>query len=158
MPRLALSEADCKRILEAPKVIHADVAWIQKANKTWVTSKMRVEMQEAIRASLELVITVNVEEPSKFSFALLLNNAHRISGLDVNGSHINKCTDGAKYTRQTHKHAWSDACPGGYAYTPKDITGGSVNEVFEQFCKESNIVFEGKFRGLPLQPGLRGLS
>jgi|GEM_PF-2395938 len=158
MPRLAITETDCQQILGALKQIEANITWTQKASKAWVTCRVPIVVPSDIKGRVELVMTVNMEEPSKFSFSLLLNNAHRITGLDVNGSHINKCSDGQRWDHQTHKHSWSDTCPGGHAYTPPDISGGSVEEVFRQFCTESKIAFTGAFLPAPLQPGLRGLS
>ena len=146
MARFPITEIECEQILALPKQIKADILWTQKSKKSWGTSKIPVE-----------ILTVNIEEPSKFSITLLLNGIHRIRGLDMNGSHINKCSDQKRWDGTTHKHCWKDICPGGHAYMPTDITSVGLKEVFMQFCKECNIAFLGHFNPLPVQPQLMGI-
>jgi len=155
MARFPITETECGQILSAPKTITADVSWTSKANKSW--SACRLDVETDARLSLDIRITVNNDEPSKFSIVLLLNGLHRIRSLCYRGSHENKCTDKLRWNSQLHKHTWSDNCPGGHAYTPSDITGTTLQEVFEQFCKECNIRFLGHFKPLPIQSSLTGV-
>ncbi|MFC1592840.1 DUF6978 family protein [Candidatus Omnitrophota bacterium] len=155
MARLPITESECDKVLALPKQIAADIVWTQKSNKSWATSVLPVESD--LKSKLEVILTVNVEEPSKFSFTLLLNGIHRLRGLDIKGSHHNKCSDQHRWDGQTHKHAWQDSCPGGHAYTPADITGTGIMEAFVQFCGECNIDFRGNFNPLPGQSQLVGI-
>ena len=155
MARFPITERECNSIIALPKAIRANITWIEKANKAWVTSKLPVECE--FKGRLEVIITVNVEEPSIFSITLLLNGAYRIRGLDVRGSHYNKCSDHQRWHCQTHKHPWTESCPGGHAYTPTDITGTTIQEMFPQFCRECNVDFRGQFRPAPTQAELPGM-
>ncbi len=155
MAKFSITEKECSEILALRKRIKDDISWTQKPNKSWSTAKVTVE--NAVRMKLEIRITVNNEESSKFSVIFLLNGTYRIWGLDVGGSHNNKCTDNKRWDCQIHKHCWNDACPGGHAYTPVDITGTTLREIFEQFCNECNIEFEGYFNPLPIQKQLKGV-
>jgi hypothetical protein len=155
MARFPITESECSKVLATPKKITSDIVWIQKANKSWATSILPVESD--LKSKLEVILTVNTEEPSKFSFTLLLNGIHRMQGLDVRGSHLNKCSDLQRWEGQMHKHAWQDSCPGGHAYTPHDIMGTSIKDTFTQFCVECNIDFRGTFNPLPGQSHLVGM-
>lgn len=155
MARFPISENECNRIIALSKRIRANISWVQKANKSWVTCKVPVEGD--FKGQLELIMTVNVEEPSMFSITLLLNGVHRIRGLDMRGSHSNKCSDQKEWHGETHKHTWTDTCPGGHAYTPTEITGTTLQEVFMQFCNECNIDFRGRFGPAPVQPQFLGI-
>ena len=149
MARFAVTEEECNRILSMPKTVDAKVSWVSKANKSW--SACRLEVVNEANLNLEIRITVNNYQLEKFSIVLLLNGIHRIKGLCYAGSHINKCSDGKRWTCQLHKHSWSDICPGGHAYTPNDITGTTLGDVFDQFCNECNVTFTGDFRPLEFQ-------
>ena len=149
MARFPVTGKECDQILSMPKTIRADVSWTSKSNKSWSTCRLQVENEANL--NLEIRITVNNYELAKFSIVLLLNGIHRIRGLCYRGSHINKCSDGKRWTCQLHKHSWSDTCPGGHAYTPDDITGITLGEVFNLFCNECNVNFEGSFQPLVIQ-------
>jgi hypothetical protein len=150
-----ITQADCAKILAMPKEIDQSVRWSQKGNISWAETSLTVKCEWP--GQLELKITVNTELPSKYSMTLLLNQAHRVKGLDVNGSHSNKCTDGKKWLCETHKHDWSESCPDGHAYSPDDITGETIEEVLKQFCLECNINFKGSFRPVPMKPRMMGV-
>lgn len=151
MARLRLSEKEAKEILQKPKIAKGDVKWISKPNKSWVTSELDVESD--IKGKLTLRLNVNIKEHSFYSYGLFLNSIFRICGLDVNGSHTNKCTDGKKFVLKTHKNIWSDKCGGGdaHAYVPGDIDTSTHEQAFRDFCRECNIDFQGKFSALPPQ-------
>ncbi len=147
MDGLPITETEVEKILKTSKVVNQNVKWKTGANKSWFSCNLNVEND--LNFKLTLILNINIELTSKFSFSLLLNHIYRIRGLDVNGSHENKCTDGKKFKFQTHKHSWSDKCGTAHAYKPSDITGTTHEEVFQQFCKECNINFTGKFLPLP---------
>ena len=152
MARFPVTERECNNILSLPKQITADIEWTKKANKSWASSKVPVESE--LKSKLDVILTVNIEEPSKFSITLLLNGMYRICGLDMKGSHYNKCSDKHRWDSGMHKHSWGDYCPGGHAYTPTDINGVNLGKVFTQFCNECNIAFLGNFNPLPIQKQL----
>ncbi|MCD6391623.1 MAG: hypothetical protein J7L92_06520 [Dehalococcoidia bacterium] len=155
MAKFPVTDGECAKILAASKVITADVVWTRKHNKSWATSVLPVEND--LKYKLEVILTASIEEPSKFSFTLLLNGNYRIRGLDINGSHYNKCSGQQRWVGQTHKHTWQDSCPGGHAYTPIEIDGTGINETFVQFCRECNIDFRGNFKVLTGQSQLVGI-
>jgi hypothetical protein len=149
MAKPPITEKECNQILLIPKNINNNVTWTSKVNKSWSTCKLPV--QNNANLSLDVYITVNNYELRKFSVVLLLNGIHRIRALCYSSSHINKCSDGKRWDCELHKHTWLDSCPGGHAYTPIDITGSNLGEVFIQFCEECNIAFVGQFRPLVIQ-------
>jgi hypothetical protein len=144
-----ITKSDCDKIISIPKEISQDLHWSIKTNESWAEATLPIRC--GWPGSLELIITVNTNLPSKYSMTILLNQAYRIKGLDVNGSHSNKCTDKIIWAGMTHKHDWSEICPDGHAYTPNDITGVTIEEVLNQFCKECNIIFKGVFNPMPVQ-------
>jgi hypothetical protein len=150
-----ITKADCDKIIALPKEIDQDIHWSIKENAAWAEATLPVKCEWP--GSLELRITVNTDLPSKYSLTVLLNQVYRIKGLDVNGSHSNKCTDKKIWISQTHKHDWSEACPDGHAYTPADITGTTIETALNQFCKECNIIFRGTFRPVPMKPRMTGV-
>ena len=87
MAKAVVSESESRRILESPKSIRGNIEWNRKTNDAWFEA--RVGVSGGFRGRLELIATVNAEAPTRYGFSLLLNRAHRISGLDVNGSHKN---------------------------------------------------------------------
>ena len=149
-----VTQADCAKILSLPKEIDQGVRWSMKGNE-WAEATLLIKCE--LPGRLELRVTVNTNLPAKFSMTVLLNQAFRIKGLDVNGSHSNKCTDEQIWVGQTHKHDWTEACPDGHAYTPNDITGDTIETVLKQFCKECNIVFKGTFSPVPIKPRMAGI-
>ena len=149
-----ITKSACTQVLALQKTIGHDVVWTTKQNEAWAEARLPIKAQWP--GSLELVITVNTALPSKYSMSIMLNQV-RIKALDVNGSHSNKCTDKIIWAAQTHKHDWSDVCPDGHAYTPTDITGSTIADVLNQFCKECNIVFSGTFTPVPMTPTMNGV-
>src|SRR2546428_6862236 len=148
MARIALTEQEVDRILQARKLIKEDVQW-HKADQgeSWLKCELNVE--NSLKVNLKLFLNWNTEESTLFSFSLILSNAYRIRGLDFNGSHKNRHTDTTRWLFQTHKHKWTDSCRDSFAYTPQDITADLIQEVFKQFCTECNIEYEGRFSAAP---------
>lgn len=156
MPRFPLREVEADSLAGLPKVIRGDIVWSQKSHKSW--SESRVDVEGDFKGQLQLIMTINAEIPSKFSMTLLLNGAYPIRHLDLGGSHTNKCSDGQSWHQSTHKHIWSDVCPpAAQAYTPQNITETSIEGVFNEFCEECNIDFQGRFTHYSVQPELPGI-
>ena len=134
-------------------VVSGHYTWQQSSSKAWLRMDLPVTGKKDV--NLKVVVTVNRLEPSLYSFALLLNNAFRIRGLDVNGSHANKHTDRNKWAGQTHKHKWTDSCGDRFAYTPSDITAQDIQGQLAQFCSECGIRYAATLAAFPsLQGGL----
>ena len=87
MARPVISELESRRILALPKAVRGNIQWKRKANEAWFEAQVGVSGD--FHGRVELIATVNAETPSRYGFSLLMNGAHRISGLDVNGSHRN---------------------------------------------------------------------
>lgn len=148
MARAPLTNSEVDRILKAEKAVGQDVRWeIDPDKRPWAKCELIVTSELGL--NLKLYLNWNVEEPSIFSYSLVLNNAYRIAGLDFNGSHRNKHMDRDVWQVRTHKHRWTEKCRNSWAYTPKDIATGDPSEVFNLFCKECNISFSGSFFSLP---------
>lgn len=148
MARIPLTEAEADRIVQAMKRIRQDMQWYKAhPNESWL--KCELEVENDLHVNLKLNLNWNVEIPSLFSFSLILSNAYPIRRLDLNKSHKNRHTDNALWQAETHKHKWTDRCQDSFAYTPSDISGNRIEEVFTQFCTECNIEFSGRFQPLP---------
>lgn len=147
MTRIPLNEAEVDRIMKATKSIIQDIQWEKNPNESWFKSE--VEVKNKLKLNLKMHLNVNSKDYRLYSFTLILNNAFRITGIDVNGSHKNKHTDSNNWKGETHKHKWTDRCRDGWAYTPNDIEENSIESAFISFCKECEIDYKGKFDTLP---------
>lgn len=157
MSKFPITEGEAEAIINTPKQIINDVSWSQKS-KSWTIAKLPVEIiKVTIKGHVDLLITVNTELPSKFSFTLLLNGAFQIRRLDIGGSHLNTSTDKRTWKHEIHKHKWSEEFADSHAYTPLDITEESIQQSFTQFCSECNIVFKGQFHNVITQPQMPGV-
>lgn len=147
MAKIPLNEAEVAKIMQVTKTITQDIYWEKNPNESWYKSE--VEVKNKLRLNLKIHLNANSKYYDLYSFTLILNNAFRIAGLDVNGSHKNKHTDSNDWKGETHKHKWTDRCRDGWAYTPEDIQGKSIEIAFISFCRECEIDFKGKFNTLP---------
>ena len=147
MAQVPLANLEVNKILQAPKVVKEDIRWRTDPSQAW--AKCELGVKNKLKANLKLYLNWNTEEQSLFSFSLVLNNAYRIAGIDFNGSHRNRHTDNNLWITKTHKHKWTEECRNSWAYTPEDITGKKAEDVFQTFCRECNIDFQGRFFGLP---------
>jgi hypothetical protein len=148
MPIPQIQQQEVDAILQAGG-LHATGlhTWQQSANKNWLRAEIPVTGRRDLKMCI--IVTANRSEPSMHSFALLLNNAFRIRGLDVNGSHRNRHTDQNKWTAQIHKHKWTDACRDRFAYTPNDITAVEITDQLVQFCAECGIACDATLGPFP---------
>jgi len=148
MARTLLTEQQSDRIVAAQKGIKTNVEWAYHPKEGY--AKCQLTVANILGVNLKVYGNVNMEEPTIFSFSLILNNTYRIRGLDVSGSHGNKHTDSNKWRGETHKHKWSDRCREAFAYTPiETILSDDIVQAFNAFCKECNIDFVGEVRSLP---------
>lgn len=148
MAKILLTEQQADRIVTAQKSINTNVEWAYHLNEGY--AKCQLTVANALGMNLKVYGNVNIEEPTIFSFSLILNNAYRIRGLDVSGSHKNKHTDSSEWRGATHKHRWSDRCREAFAYTAKEaIPSDDIAQAFKTFCNECNIDFVGEVRSIP---------
>ena len=124
-------------------------SWSIVAHKSWYRIVLPVTCPESLRTELRIVVGVNAIDPSKFSITLFWHRTVRVRGLDFNGSHSNSHVNTEEWERRTHKHSWRDACESEFAYTPTDITGRTVQEVFPEFCTECGIACQAVLPELP---------
>jgi Pyruvate/2-oxoacid:ferredoxin oxidoreductase delta subunit len=150
MAKMLLTEQQADRIITARKSINTDVEWGYRVNEGYAKCQLTVSNPLGMNLNLKVYGNVNMEEPTIFSFSLILSNAYRIRGLDTSGSHKNKHTDSNEWRGKTHKHKWSDRCREAFAYTPEEtIPSDDITQGFKAFCKECNIDFAGEVRPLP---------
>lgn len=147
MPRIPLTEREANRLIAASKSIRDDLAWANNPNESWAKSEMRVVNDLGV--DLRVYANVNLKEPSRFSFSLILSRNFRILGLDVDGGHVNKHTNREEWRPGTHKQRWTDRCRDRFAFTPEEEISKDIEVAFGQFCGECNIHFQGQVRPLP---------
>lgn len=150
-----LSEREVDRILEAGGVFRDTPRWVQRVeNAHWVQFGGFVD--SPVDAGLRLNMTVSLRRPDKYTIAYLRGD-QTIRRLDVRGSHVNPAiASGERWVRHTHKHRWSDRHADQIAYSPPDISTPEEPEpdeherVFNEFCSECRIRFEGNWAPPPL--------
>lgn len=147
MARVAITEQQVGRILAAPKTVIEDVHWEPKGHVHWVGCELAVENQ--VRITLHLHLNANLQDRTKYSFALIASRGHRIAGFDSGSSHVNRHSNNERWLGQAHKHRWTEVCRDSFAYTPADVDNTSVESAFVSFCKETGIEFQGKFAPVP---------
>jgi len=99
MARIPLNEAEVAKIMQTSKAIVQDIHWEKNPNESWFKSE--VEVKNRLRLNLKMHLNANARDYCLYSFTLILNNAFRIAGLDVNGSHKNKHTDSNNWMGET---------------------------------------------------------
>jgi hypothetical protein len=91
MARVAVTEQEVDRILQASKTVTEDVAWQPKAHHYWVGCELTVQSQ--LRLTLHVYVNANLIDRSKYSFALILSRNYRIASFESGSSHANRHTD-----------------------------------------------------------------
>jgi hypothetical protein len=147
MARVALTNDQVARIIQASKALREDVRGTSKGGDRWVASKLEVENQ--IKVTLHIHANADLVDRSKYSFSLILSSSYRIASFDAGSSHANRHTDSNKWLGQPHKHRWNELCRDSYAYTPTDIDETSLETAFRSFCKELAVDFQGNIEELP---------
>jgi hypothetical protein len=131
-------QADVDELLASGELsVSGHYSWREASNKAWI--KIDIPVWSEARHNLKICLSLNREEPSLYSFALIFNNAFRVRAVDFNGSHTNKHTDNNEWIGQTHKHKWTDKCNDRFAYTPTDITSLTLEDQLKEFCNECGI-------------------
>jgi hypothetical protein len=133
-------------ILGAPKNIVEDIDWSPDEDHS-PTVEFRVNVDFEGRAGLSVRGTYNALA-QKLSFLFLYQGTGRIYALDMGVDHHNiDCHN----VGEVHKHKWTDGQGAKFAYVPIDITEPATNPhgVWEQFCRESNIVHFGTLGPIP---------
>ena len=148
-----LSEDDFEAILADPsKRIDADVAWQDDLSHP-PARKFRVPVDSDGGWPL---IAFGWWQPrsGKLSYGLLHPEGGRIVGLDLGYPPHGNPT--GEVLRGVHKHRWTEAYRGDWAYEPTDITAGwdQPRDVWRQFCAETGILHTGAFP----HPGSRARS
>ena len=144
-----INENDVANLLSGGDlVVSGKYSWLPSGNKSWFKAEIPVKSDKR-QLNLKIVITVNRYETSVYSFALIFNNAFRIRGLDVNGSHSNKHTNTEKWVAKIHKHKWTNPCRDRLAYTPTDITAVDIYGKLKQFCAECGLQCSAELAKLP---------
>jgi len=87
------------------------------------------------------------------SYALVHRGAGRIYGLDLGADHHNPTWE---RIGEKHKHAWTEEFRDKKAYRPDDITArwDQIVEVWQQFCRQANLVHTGKMQLPSVQENL----
>lgn len=147
MARVALTNEQVARILEAQKALREDLRWNPKGGDRWVASKLDVENQ--MKVTLHIHANANLVDRSKYSFSLILSSSYRIASFDAGSSHVNRHTDSSRWLGQAHKHRWTELCRDSFAYTPTDIDQITLESAFRSFCKEIGVDFQGNVEALP---------
>lgn len=153
MAQIPITEEMVTNILQARKIIQEDINWYIRANQSWAKSEVAVQNKKKVK--LDMNLNQNVEGTGAYSFSLLMNNCHRIVGLDYNGSHKNKHTDINRWNSQLHIHLWTERCRDTWAQNINGFAkeGMDIEEAFRIFCDLYNIEFRGVFNRLPPQQG-----
>ena len=146
-----LSETEFEAILADPtKRIVVDVVWVEDPGHP-PAREFRVPV-ESDRGWPLTALGWWQPWPGKLSYGLLHPDADaRIIGLDLGyPQHRNPTRE---FIYGTHKHRWTDAYGGDWAYAPTDITveRDQPIEVWRQFCAEAGIVHRGEWHE-PMPP------
>ncbi len=128
------------------KQINGDISWIENSEHSpTVEFRLQVDSEEGyplfVKGSYNKLI-------NSLTYTLVHRSFGRIYGLDLGKDHRNP--DG-KLVGEKHKHRWDEVFRDKQAYLPNDITEPPTNPigVWKQFCKEANIVHNGKMNEPP---------
>ncbi len=94
-----VSEHDVDTLLASRTLaVSGKHAWKTGDNKRWAKVLIPVTT-EAKKLSLRISVTVNLDEPSRYNFALLWNGTIRVRALCVEGSHMNRHMNAERWMR-----------------------------------------------------------
>jgi hypothetical protein len=137
-----IAQQEFDAILADPsKRIEGDIDWREDADHS-PAREFRVELRSD--AGWPLVVVGRIKPfAGTLSYVLVHRGAGRIYGLDLGADHHNPS---CQRVGERHKHRWSEAFRDKEAYVPADITADWDRpvEVWQQFCREANIVHEGR--------------
>lgn len=144
MPRTRITELKVLELLDAEKVITANLAWkpLGRRAQTLFATVLALESKEL----LKIHGYVSAKESRNRSLALVYNgvNIRRVC-LSPISRHRNP--DG-ELLNGLHKHRFDEIYEDRMAYVPIDITKtGDVNREFLDFLTECKIRLEGAYQG-----------
>lgn len=142
-----MTQSDFEVLLnDATKTIEGDIVWKEDEDHSPAVEFM----VDVITANGDpLRAKGNYRGPiGCLSFALLHSNSGRIYGLDLGKDHRNP---DHKLVGEKHKHRWTEQNEDKEAYVPPDITAPASDPVlvWQQFCKEANIIHNGRMHTPP---------
>lgn len=151
----SFSEADAERIVRQPKRLIRDMAWSRKltrSNPQWMLYQTPIEVDGRVPEGWYVIAQWRPAAgiaPEKYSFILLIEGA-RLYAIDVDplGEHQNKIGRGRPYFGRIiegpHEHLW---CDEGEGYVePFDLSGASMDAIWELFCRRANLSPAGPFK------------
>ncbi len=154
MPDAPITEVQVAVLLRQSLLIEDTVNWMPKGDQAYVEATLRV--RHGMRGvGLEVKLTANRHDTTKYSFILLMNGNLKLAAWDIGGSHQNKHTDGSKWIRQAHEHRWTDRCHGSWACSIHSLPDG-MQEAFLAFCRAFGVDFRGEWLDPPAPP-MKGL-
>lgn len=129
--------------MDGSKQITGDVIWSEDEDHS-PAREFRCEVSSGSGWPIVLRGSYN-ELAGTLTYVLILSGVGRIYALDLGKDHKNP---DRKLVGEKHKHRWSEEYKDKEAYVPNDITEPASRpvEVWEQFCKESNITHVGSMR------------
>lgn len=139
-----VTAAEAQRILEAPKVIGANLSWKQDGGTS------RLEAKVLCPDTGETLTLKAFMGKTNRSFALLYQNTP-IRKYTVHAFHRDPVT--RERVTDPHKHTWDDEWEDQRVYLPDDIRIGNPDEELVDFLAECNITLRGSYPySLPFTP------
>jgi hypothetical protein len=142
-----MTQTEFEAILsDTTKRITGDIAWSEDEDHSPAV-EFRAEVASAAGYPLFVRGSYNAEAEA-LTFALINRAVGRIYGLDLGKDHHNPDCD---FVGETHKHRWNEPQRDKEAYFPDEITApaGDPVGVWQQFCREANIVHDGVLQSPP---------
>lgn len=131
-----VTEAEARRILEARKVIGANLSWKRDG------SVSRLEAKVLCPDTGETLTLKGFLGKTNRSFALLYQNTP-IRKYTVHAFHRDPVT--RERVTVPHKHTWDDDWGDQRVYVPNDIRAGNPDEELIDFLAECNITLRGSY-------------
>ena len=131
-----VTEGEAQRILEAPKVIGANLAWRRDGGAS------RLEVNVLCPDTGEILSLRGFLGRTNRSFTLLYQNTP-IRKYTVHAFHRDPVT--REHVTEPHKHTWDDEWGDQRVYLPDDIRIGNPDEELVDFLAECNITLRGSY-------------
>ncbi len=138
-----ISEALIEHMLSRGAVIRGDISWVRRGGR----ARFRLEVDNEMGEPMSLEMHLSSKVPWQYTIQLSWRK-RAMRRLDIRGSHTNVCDgSGTRWSRQTHKHQFSDNYEMAQAHTPEDIQVSDVanfdsaeyERVFDAFCRECGV-------------------
>lgn len=138
---MPITQAEFEAMLQDDnKHIEGDIQWSRDEDDSPAV-EFRVDVLSSAGYPLEARGRYN-SLAGKLSYLLTHRSAGRVYALDLGADHHNPT---CQHVGDKHKHKWSDVYGDKHAYVPDDITFDAHHpvKVWQQFCKEANIMHAG---------------